>query len=223
MAFDFKAALEKSRAEKAAKEAGQAEAGAAREAPATEATAISEQPKKMFGFLGALPKKVSSSAGTYTKDPAKVASTGSSPQKSPQIGQPGGSGGIIGASSTHSISSPGAAINNGNMTDLVQEDMAKFQFAMEGLRQAMDKPELVLNATRNILISLKEHPEFKQMVLPEDCQLMVRGLRESHGLVQTSKIIKTNKNKEKKKGSEENQALLDDLLSGNLDIEISTK
>jgi len=68
---------------------------------------------------------------------------------------------------------------------------------MDILIQSITHKELVTSAIRIVLIHLKKYPFLKDILLPEDCQIMVRALRESYG----STITKKNQRRDKKDAS----------------------
>jgi hypothetical protein len=110
-------------------------------------------------------------------------------------------------------------VDDFNHPDMAQKftpgDMNGIQEALEILRTSIDNLELVGNATRNILLSIKEHPEFADILRPEDCQLMIRGLRESHGITVSSKIA----NKEKKTKNSESVQSVSDMI-GDIEFDV---
>jgi hypothetical protein len=68
------------------------------------------------------------------------------------------------------------------------KDVEGFKETVKVLYNSFEYPEMVGNATKNILISCRENPEFVKLLLPEDYGLMIRALRTNHGLVVSSKI-----------------------------------
>lgn len=78
------------------------------------------------------------------------------------------------------------------------EHVRELKQALSILEQSIDNKELVADALKNIMVNIKQHVFLKDILLPEDCQLMVRGLRESYGVT----IAK----KQKKKGKRETTA-----------------
>lgn len=96
------------------------------------------------------------------------------------------------------------------------EAVDSFRDSIQMLRDSFEHPELVANATRNILITLRENPNFIDILLPEDYGLMVRGLRESYGQVATSKTV----NKEKRASAKSSIAAVADFL-GDIEIDLT--
>lgn len=85
-----------------------------------------------------------------------------------------------------------------------------FREALKILHDNFDNPELVANATRNILLALRQNSAFRVILLPEDCGLMVRALREGHGLVASSKL----NNKTKRASNKQDIDNLSDMIFG---------
>jgi len=65
--------------------------------------------------------------------------------------------------------------------------------ALDILKNSIDNKELVADALKNIMINLKKHTFLSDILLPEDCQLMVIGLRESYGVTIAKKQSKKSK------------------------------
>jgi hypothetical protein len=114
------------------------------------------------------------------------------------------------------VAVPGSAVksvenfNHPGMVDgFTPEDQKHLWESMDILRSSIEHPELVAGATRNILIVLKENPEFCGLLKPEDYRLMVKVLRESHGLVVSSKQGNRSKKASKTADIEAVAALLD--------------
>lgn len=89
---------------------------------------------------------------------------------------------------------PAKEFNHSAMTEkMSSQNEEAFKAAIEVLHNCISDIELARNATVNILRGLHENPNFVKFLVPEDCGLMVRNLRESYGLVASSKIAKNEK------------------------------
>lgn len=73
------------------------------------------------------------------------------------------------------------------------EHVRELKQALSILEQSIDNKELVADALKNIMVNIKQHVFLKDILLPEDCQLMVRGLRESYGVTIAKKQKKRGK------------------------------
>lgn len=81
--------------------------------------------------------------------------------------------------------------NHSQMTDLMMPaDEEGFRQTVAILHNVFDNVELVMTATKNILRSLRDNPQFVKFLVPEDCGMMVRALRQSYGIVASSKTVK---------------------------------
>lgn len=96
---------------------------------------------------------------------------------------------------------------------LTPEQVADFRESITVLENNLDHKELVGNAISNILNKLKENPNFRELLLPEDCGTMVKALRESYGVAVTKKTARV---KTKSASAKEVDDIVDSL--GDLDI-----
>lgn len=71
--------------------------------------------------------------------------------------------------------------------------IAELKQSLDILKNSIDNKELVADALKHIMISLKKHTFLNNILLPEDCQLMVAGLRESYGVTIAKKQTKKKK------------------------------
>jgi len=93
--------------------------------------------------------------------------------------------------------------------------VAEFKQALDILKRSIGHKELVADALKNIMVSLKKHSFLSDILLPEDCQLMVAGLRESYGVT----IAKKQTKKKKRESNEQDvDAVLDQLADVDLQI-----
>ncbi len=83
------------------------------------------------------------------------------------------------------------------------------------LYNSIDNKELVTNALSHIMSHLKKHPFLVDIMLPEDCQMMVRGLQASYGVTIAKKQTKRTKRDATKQDVD---AVLDQIAD--LDIQI---
>lgn len=108
------------------------------------------------------------------------------------------------------LSTPSEAVTRDTMEDLNDKDLQDFKASIQNLHDSFENPSQIVNAVRYVLMGLREHPDFKGILKPEDLGAMVKGLRESHGLVAAIKHVNKDKKSESKKKSSE----MDDLVSG---------
>ncbi len=82
------------------------------------------------------------------------------------------------------------------------------------LYNSIDNKELVTNALSHIMSHLKKHPFLVDIMLPEDCQMMVRGLQASYGVTIAKKQTK-------KKKRDAGRQDVDEVLDQIADLDIS--
>lgn len=82
---------------------------------------------------------------------------------------------------------------------------------IETLQQSFVHREMIGGAIRNVLMHLQKYPFLKDILLPEDCQLMVRGLRESYGVQVVTKQKRGEKKAASAKEVDEVASLLSDI------------
>lgn len=103
--------------------------------------------------------------------------------------------------------------NHSQMTDMMMPvDQETFRAAVGILHGVFDNPEIVMNATKNILRSLRDNPQFNTFLVPEDIGMMVRALRSSYGLVASSKTVAKDKRKSKQSSIDDVAAEIGALL-----------
>jgi hypothetical protein len=66
-------------------------------------------------------------------------------------------------------------------------ERAEFSKSLEVLRASFENPDLVANATSNLLLSLKRNPQFVGVLAPEDIGMMARALRTSRNIAQIAR------------------------------------
>lgn len=93
--------------------------------------------------------------------------------------------------------------------------VAELKQALDILKNSIDNKELVADALKNIMTNLKQHSFLSDILLPEDCQLMVAGLRESYGVTIAKKQTKKTK---RDATAQDVDAVLDQL--SDVDIQI---
>ncbi len=71
--------------------------------------------------------------------------------------------------------------------------VAELKQALDILKNSIGNKELVADALSHIMRGLKKHTFLSDILLPEDCQLMVAGLRESYGVTIAKKQSKSKK------------------------------
>jgi hypothetical protein len=111
------------------------------------------------------------------------------------------------------ISTPSEAKPKGDIGDDTQpakftpEEMQGLRDALSLLETGIDRPEIVGSAVRNVLTSLQSNPALCDILAAEDCGTMVRGLRQSYGIVIAKKDEKVSRSAAKDK-------IADDLMAG---------
>lgn len=78
---------------------------------------------------------------------------------------------------------------------------------IDGVYSVMHEPDMLGGVIRNIIIELKDNPEYMKLVAPDDVRSWVRGMRESMGLAK----IKKQETKSKRSGGTGKKAKLVDL------------
>jgi hypothetical protein len=123
--------------------------------------------------------------------------------------------GVVGANASPAAPAvviDAATYNHPSQPDALTEEAAKqFREALDVLKNSFDHKELVGNAIKHALNILKKHPQFRTILAPEDCQLMVRSLRASYGFAVTVKTEKKEKKQTKAKQVDEVTKLLDEV------------
>ncbi len=71
--------------------------------------------------------------------------------------------------------------------------VVEFKQSLDILKNSISNKELVSDALKNILTNLKKHTFLNDLLLPEDCGLMVASLRESYGVTIAKKQTKKTK------------------------------
>jgi len=105
-----------------------------------------------------------------------------------------------------------AEFNSPEQSDTINpEAIIELKQCMEILVSSFGQKELVSNAIRAVLIHVKKYPFLKDILLPEDCQLMVRALRESYGVAIVSKTTRAKKTSANQQDVTEAEDLLADL------------
>lgn len=93
---------------------------------------------------------------------------------------------------------------------------------VDGVYEVLHEPELLGGVIRNIMIELKNNPEYMKLVANEDIRTWVKGMRESMGLAKIKKM----ESKAKRSGGAGRKSKLvdDDMLNdlNDLGIEIPT-
>lgn len=97
--------------------------------------------------------------------------------------------------------------------DYTDKHVEELKQALEILTNSIDNKELVADALKNIMINVKRHVFLQDILLPEDCQLMVRSLRESYGVTIAKKQTK-------KKKKDTNAADVDEVLDQLADLDM---
>lgn len=95
---------------------------------------------------------------------------------------------------------------------LTKEAMG-FVDLIDGVYEVVHEPDLMGGVIRNIIIELKDNPEYMKLVAPDDVRLWVRGMRESMGL---QKIKKTESKAKRAGGSGKKSKLIDDDMLNDL-------
>lgn len=96
---------------------------------------------------------------------------------------------------------------------------------LDGIYPVLHDPEFFAQSVRTVMIELQENPEYLKLICDHDVHTMIRGMRNSMGLARIKKQEKSRKggggraaaNKKTKGVSDDDLAMLDDLLGGSLD------
>jgi len=105
-----------------------------------------------------------------------------------------------------------AEFNSPDQPDMLEpQAILELQQCMALLVASFEHKELVSDAIRSVLIHVKKYPFLKDILLPEDCQLMVRALRESYGVAIVSKTVRAKKVSANQKDVTEVEDVLADL------------
>lgn len=96
-----------------------------------------------------------------------------------------------------------------------KELVTEFRSSLDILVNSIENKELVSDALKKIMIDLLKYPFLGDIMHPENCQLMVRGLRSSYGVTLAKKQTRRTK---KETTSADVEEVMD--LIGDLDIEI---
>lgn len=94
-----------------------------------------------------------------------------------------------------------------------QETLEQIKASLNLLRNNLKNPEVVAESTRLILTEVNQHPDLRNFLLPEDCGLMTRALRESYG-------VAISKKQERKQRVTQTQKAVDDVLSDLADLDL---
>lgn len=76
-----------------------------------------------------------------------------------------------------------AVVNSDQPDKYTAEELLNLQKSIELLSGAITNPAIVGSALKQVMISLQRNPALKGILAPTDCQLMVRAMRESYGVV----------------------------------------
>lgn len=131
-----------------------------------------------------------------------------------------GSGASVPLSSQRSLSAEASSspslsdLNHESQPDKLQkETVIKFRTALDLLADNVEDKEIVGDCVRNVLGMLKEHEFLEKILKPEDCGMMIRGLREGYGVV-----IQKKQTKQRKKTA--SAAEVDKVLEDLADLDI---
>lgn len=92
-----------------------------------------------------------------------------------------------------------------------QELVDKLKESLDILVNSMDNKELIGDALKQIMLSTKKHPFLADIMHPEDCQMMVRGLQESYGVTLAKKQVRGQKRAASSKDVEDIVDMLADV------------
>lgn len=147
-------------------------------------------------------------------DPSASANTTETVESDPQGAADFGlSGDLASVPTVVASSTELKEFNHSQMTDMMMPvDQETFRAAVSILHGVFDNPEIVMNATKNILRSLRDNPQFNTFLVPEDIGMMVRALRSSYGLVASSKTVAKDKRKSKQSSIDDVAAEIGALL-----------
>ncbi len=92
-----------------------------------------------------------------------------------------------------------------------KETVDKLKSSLDVLTNSIDNKELVGDALKKIIIDIKRHPFLADILHPEDCQLMVRALRENYGITIVKKQTRSAKKEATSKDVDEVMDMLGDM------------
>jgi len=92
-----------------------------------------------------------------------------------------------------------------------QKQIDELKSSLDILVNSMDNKELVGDALKKIMLDLKRYPFLVNIMHPEDCNLMVRAVRESYGVTLAKKQDRSDKRKATSKEVEDTLELLGDM------------
>ncbi len=213
---DYAAKQEKAQARKADPFAALGKAVASAGSSVSNATAAegesvvppktTQSPSALFSFLGK-EKKTSPDVSTQPESPAAAnASLATGDITPPDTTMQGISGGSF--SETKSAMEFQAKDQpDGYNAELVNG----LKDSLDILINSIDNKELVGDALKRIMLDLKRYPFLVDIMHPEDCQLMVRAVRESYGVTLAKKQTRSTKKAATSKEVEDVLEILGDV------------
>lgn len=73
------------------------------------------------------------------------------------------------------------------LPDDLPKEQLQFIDLIDGVYEVLHEPDFLGSVIRNIMIELKNNPEYMRLVAPDDIRTWVRGMRESMGLARIKK------------------------------------
>lgn len=105
-----------------------------------------------------------------------------------------------------------------------EASMDSFKENLELLRGSFENKEMIAQVIRRVLGDLDAHPEFEEIMAPQDFGLMVRFLRESYNVALVQKEVKSKGASTRKKAAAAIQGTSFDLSAlGNILMDASKK
>ncbi len=93
---------------------------------------------------------------------------------------------------------------------MTKEEMG-FVGLIDSVYNILHEPEFLGSVIKNIIIELKNHPEYSRLIADEDVRQWVRGMRESMGLAKIKK--QETKTKRAGGGGSKSKLVDDDMLA----------
>ncbi len=92
-----------------------------------------------------------------------------------------------------------------------EEHVNALKDSLDILVNSMDNKELVADALKKIMLDLKRYPFLVNILHPEDCNLMVRAVRESYGTTLAKKQVRQGKRQATSKEVDDVMDMLGDM------------
>ncbi len=161
---------------------------------------------------------VTAAAGVNTDPPSrhtpaapKASAAGSSPSHADAT-SPDTSDVMSGVSGDFSESRSAMEFQAKDQPEGYEEEMVvALKDSLDILINSMDNKELIADALKKIMLDLKRYPFLVNILHPEDCNLMVRAVRESYGTTLAKKQVRQGKRQATSKEVDDVMDMLGDM------------